>query len=171
MAGARHNLPPIAQNVRSGSNPAIWRCRLNVRFARERTWLGDYEYRLATPSDGASLNSAERACLERAADPLHRAGVYSKLFGNDPYTWPSRTRQSLTDSFLQCGGDWRPAEAFTLTPGPREASADSFHEQMSTTLFWGEPGRSAKGDCPGGLGALREKLHCIGTKATASNSN
>jgi hypothetical protein len=47
-----------------------------------------------------------RVLLERAADPLHRAGVNSKLFGNDADTGPSRSRQSLTDSFLECGGDW-----------------------------------------------------------------
>src|SRR5262249_18260702 len=48
----------------------------------------------------------DRVLLERAADPLHRAGVNSKLFGNDADTRSPRSRQSLTDSFLECGGDW-----------------------------------------------------------------
>ena len=61
----------------------------------------------------------DRVLLERAADPLHRAGVNSKLFSNDADTGPPRSRQSLTDSFLECGGDWGTAKAFTLTPGPR----------------------------------------------------
>src|SRR5262249_59360645 len=34
--------------------------------------------------------------------------------------------QTLTDSFFQRGGDWGTPEAFTLTPGPRKASTDSF---------------------------------------------
>jgi hypothetical protein len=67
-----------------------------------------------------------RVLLERAADPLHRAGVNSELFGNDADTGPSRSRQSLTDSFFECGGDWRTSEALTLAPGPRKASTDSF---------------------------------------------
>ena len=29
---------------------------------------------------------------------------------------------SLMNSFLECGGDWGTPKAFTLTPGPREAS-------------------------------------------------
>jgi hypothetical protein len=38
-------------------------------------------------------------------------------------TGPPRSRQSLTDSFLECGGDWGTPKAFTLAPGPREALA------------------------------------------------
>src|SRR5262249_40944947 len=30
-------------NDRSGSDPVIRQCRLDVRFARKRKWLGDYE--------------------------------------------------------------------------------------------------------------------------------
>jgi hypothetical protein len=71
----------------------------------------------------APPHSAAASCSKRAANPLHRAGINSKLFGNDADTGPPRSRQSLTDSLFQCGGDW---EAFTLTPGPREASTDSF---------------------------------------------
>src|SRR5207247_2836439 len=86
------------------------------------------DYGLAAFSDGASLNGdgTDRACLERAADPLHRAGINSKLFGNDADTGPPRSRQSLTDPFFECGDDWGPPKAFTLIPGPREASTDSF---------------------------------------------
>ena len=68
----------------------------------------------------------DRVLLERAADPLHRAWVNPKLFGNDADTGAPRSRQSLTDSFLQCRRDWRTPKAFTLTPGPRKASTDSF---------------------------------------------
>src|SRR5262249_62016106 len=50
-------------------------------------------------------SQGDRVLLERAADPLHRAGVNSKLFGNDADTGPPRSRQSLTDSFFQRGGD------------------------------------------------------------------
>src|SRR5262249_6973254 len=73
-----------------------------------------------------AASQRDRVMLERAADPLHRAGVNSKLFGNDADTGPPRSRQSLTDSFLECGGDWGTPKAFTLTPGPREASTDPF---------------------------------------------
>src|SRR5215467_11898842 len=72
--------------------------------------------------------------LERAADPLHRARVNSKLFGNDADTGSPRSRQSLTDSFLECGGDWGPPKAFTLTPGPGEASTDSFRNHRPLKL-------------------------------------
>src|SRR5256885_8850865 len=51
----------------------------------------------------------DRVLLERAADPLHRAGVNSKLFGNDADTGPPRSRQSLPDSLFQCIRDVAPA--------------------------------------------------------------
>jgi hypothetical protein len=73
--------------------------------------------------------------LERAADPLHRARINSKLFGNDADTGPSRSRQSLTDSFLQCGSDWGTPKAFTLIPGPRKPGADSFRNHRPLELF------------------------------------
>jgi hypothetical protein len=38
---------------------------------------------------------------ERAADPLHRAGIHAKPFGNDAHTGPPRSRQGLTDSFFE----------------------------------------------------------------------
>jgi len=116
----------------------------------------NYEYRLATPSDGASLNCADRACLERAADPLHRAGVNSKPSGNDPYTGPPRSRQSLADSLFQCGGDWRTSEAFTLTPGPREASTDSFlnHRPFELGKYAHHPKHPLRGMCRRGVQPL-----------------
>jgi hypothetical protein len=55
----------------------------------------------------------DRVLLERAADPLHCAGSDPKLFGNDADTGPSRSRQRLTDSLFQCGGDRR-KEGFLL---------------------------------------------------------
>ena len=73
----------------------------------------------------SALGDDDAYVVERAADPLHRARVYSKLFGNDADTGPPRSRQSLTDSFFQCRGNWGPPQALTLIPGPREAS-DSF---------------------------------------------
>src|SRR5215831_15232330 len=79
-------------------------------------------------------SECDRVLLGRAADPLHRARVNSKLFGNDADTGPSRSRQSLTDSFLECGGDWGPPKAFTLTPGPGEASTDSFRNHRPLEL-------------------------------------
>src|SRR5215472_14396460 len=72
------------------------------------------------------LGGDDAYAVERAADSLHCAGVNSKTFGNDADTRSPRSRQSLTDSFLECGGDWGTPKAFTLTPGPREASTDSF---------------------------------------------
>src|SRR5215475_8044822 len=79
-------------------------------------------------------SQGDRVLLERASDPLHRAGVNSKLFGNDADTGPPRGRQSVTDSFLECGGDWGTPKAFTLTPGPREASTDSFRNHRPLEL-------------------------------------
>src|SRR5262249_24969330 len=90
----------------------------------------------------------DRVLLERAADPLHRAGVNSKLFGNDADTGPSRSRQSLTDSLFQCGGDWRTPKAFTLTPGPRQASTDSFLNHRPLEL--GKNAHHLKHRLPGG---------------------
>src|SRR5205823_5662009 len=79
----------------------------------------------------------------------HRAGVNSKLFGNDADTWPPRSRQSLTDSFFQCGGDWWTPKAFTLTPGPREASTDSFRNHRPLEL--GKHAHHLKHRLPGGF--------------------
>jgi len=65
-----------------------------------------------------------RLRVERAADPLHCPGIDSKPFGNDPYTGPPRSRQGLTDSFFERGGNWGASEAFTLAAGPRKAGTD-----------------------------------------------
>ena len=64
----------------------------------------DREPRLSGP---ASLKDADPAVLERAADSLHCAGVNSKPFGNDAHTGPPTSRQSLADSFFECGGNRR----------------------------------------------------------------
>src|SRR5262249_26155388 len=93
-------------------------------------------------------SQGDRVLLERAADPLHRAGVNSKLFGNDADTGPPRRRQSLTDSFLECGGDWGTPKAFTLTPGPPEASTDSFLNHRPLQL--GRHAHQPKHRLPGG---------------------
>src|SRR2546421_12074653 len=86
------------------------------------------------PATVCPASQRDRVLLERAADPLYGAGVNAKLFGNDADTGPPRSRQSLTDSLFQCGGDWGTPKAFTLTPGPREASTDSFRNHRPVEL-------------------------------------
>jgi hypothetical protein len=66
-----------------------------------------------------ALAGAGRACLERAADPLHRARINPKPLGDLAHAWPSRSRQSLPDSLFQLGGYPRTPQPFSLTPGPR----------------------------------------------------
>src|SRR5215831_19402752 len=72
------------------------------------------------------LGDDDAYAVERAADALHCPGIDSKLFGNDAHTGPPRSRQSLTDSFFECGGNWGAPEAFTLALGPRKPGTDSF---------------------------------------------
>src|SRR5262245_22476350 len=48
--------------------------------------------------------AGEACAVERAAYPLHCAGIDAELFGNDAHTGP---RQGLTDSFFECRGNWR----------------------------------------------------------------
>src|SRR5262249_58432448 len=98
----------------------------------------------------------DRVLLERAADPLHRAGVNSKLFGNGADTGPPRSRQSVTDSFLECGGDWGTPKALTLTPGPRKASTDSFLNHRPLEL--GKHAHHLKHRLPGGGGGVEPLL-------------
>src|SRR5262249_33329191 len=86
------------------------------------------------PASVCPASQRHRVLLERAADPLHRARINSKLFGNDADTGPSRTRQSLTDSFFECGGDWRTPKALTPIPGPRQPSTDSFRNHCPLEL-------------------------------------
>src|SRR5262245_21374984 len=74
----------------------------------------------------SASSRADRACLERAANPLHRPGIDSKLFRNDAHTGPPRSRKGLTDSFFECGGNWGPPEALSFTSGPRKPGTDSF---------------------------------------------
>src|SRR5262245_10223597 len=51
--------------------------------------------------------SGDACAVERAAYPLHCAGIDAELFGNDTHTGPPRSRQGLTDSFFECRGNWR----------------------------------------------------------------
>ena len=67
------------------------------------------------------------ACaVERAADALHCRWIDAEPLGNDPYARPPRSRQSLTDSFLQRSGYRRPTKTLPLAPGPRKPGADAF---------------------------------------------
>ena len=67
------------------------------------------------------------ACaVERAADALHRRWIDAEPLGNDPYARPPRSRQSLTDSFLQRSGYRRPTKTLPLAPGPGKPGADAF---------------------------------------------
>src|SRR5262249_12605630 len=61
------------------------------------------------------------AADERAADPLHRAGINSEPFGNDAHAGPSRSRQGLTDSFFECGSNWGGARAAYPHSWPAQA--------------------------------------------------
>jgi hypothetical protein len=63
-----------------------------------------------------------RACVERAADPLHCTGIYAKPFGYlaNALCAPWLV-QSLTDSLLHLGRDGRAAEALALALGPLPA--------------------------------------------------
>jgi hypothetical protein len=72
------------------------------------------------------LGHDDADAVERAADPLHCPRIDSKPFRNDADTGPPRSRQGLTDSFLECGGNWRPPEALSFTSGPRKPGTDSF---------------------------------------------
>src|SRR5262249_59589459 len=40
--------------------------------------------------------------------------IDSKPFGNDAHTGSPRSRQGLTDSFFECGGNWGPPEALSV---------------------------------------------------------
>jgi hypothetical protein len=71
--------------------------------------------------------------VERAADPLHRPGIDSKPFGDDPYTRPSRSRQGLTDSFSSAEG-YRIdpiATLFQSFSGIRVVRSDRINRQIS----------------------------------------
>jgi hypothetical protein len=46
--------------------------------------------------------------------------IDSKLFRNDAHTGPPRSRQGLTDSFFECGGNWGPPEALSFASDPRK---------------------------------------------------
>jgi hypothetical protein len=66
-----------------------------------------------------SSSRAARACLERATNPLHRAGIDPKLLSDLAHTWPSRNRESLPDALFQLRSYSRPSEPFPLALGPR----------------------------------------------------
>jgi hypothetical protein len=50
------------------------------------------------------LSDGDACAGERAADALHCRWIDAEPLGNDPYARPPRSRQSLTDSFLQRRG-------------------------------------------------------------------
>src|SRR5262245_13823047 len=72
------------------------------------------------------LGDDDAYAVGRAADALHCSRIDSKLFRNDAHTGPPRSRQGLTDSFFECGGNWGPPEALSFTSGPRKPGTDSF---------------------------------------------
>ena len=57
---------------------------------------------------------------------MHRRDVDAKLLGKNPHARAPRSRQSLTDSFLQRRGYRRPTKTLPLAPGPRKSGADAF---------------------------------------------
>src|SRR5262245_20405493 len=110
-------------------------------------------------SYGASsrTNGHGDACaVERAADPLHRAGIDSELFGNDAHTGPPRGRQGLTDSFFECWGNRRTPEAFTLISGSRKPGTDSFRNHRALEL--GKHAHHLKHRLPGGCRGVEPLL-------------
>jgi hypothetical protein len=59
------------------------------------------------------------------------------LFGNDADTGPSRSRQSLTDSFLECGGDWgTPQDLVGFLSELHALKIDLFGSVQSLSHFW-----------------------------------
>ena len=82
----------------------------------------DSDLRVSCPNLSAAVVCASLQChgddcaLERAADALHGRWIDAKPLGNDPYARPPRSRQSLTDSFLQRRGYRRPTKPL-LSPG------------------------------------------------------
>jgi hypothetical protein len=98
-------------------------------------------------ASAVSTSRADHACRERAADPLDRTRIDPEPLGDLTHAWRSRSRQSLPDALFQLRGDPRPADAFSLAPGPRQASTDSFLDHSSLEL-----GKHADPDyrCEGG---------------------
>src|SRR5262245_50835788 len=88
---------------------------------------------------------------ERAADPLHRAGIEAKPFGNDAHTGPSRSRQGLTDSFFECGGDWGAARGVFLHFWPAQARHGLVPQSSSVRI---KQIRPASETCGRGVEAL-----------------
>src|SRR5262249_62247875 len=102
------------------------------------------------------LGDDDADAVERAADALHCPRIDSKPFGNHAHTGPSRSRQGLTDSFFECGGNWGPPEALSFTSGPRKPGTDSFCNHRP--FEFGKHAQHLKhrlaGGGPGGRGAL-----------------
>ena len=71
---------------------------------------------------------------ERAADPLHRAGIDAELLGDFANTRATRLVKRLMDSHFEFRGNRRPAKPFALALGPRKPSADSFLDYAALEL-------------------------------------
>src|SRR4029450_7576216 len=80
------------------------------------------------------LRHGDACAVERAADALHRRWIDAEPLGNDPYARPPRSRQSLTDSFLQRRGYRRSAKPLPLALGPRKPRADAFLNHSALEL-------------------------------------
>src|SRR5205823_9264157 len=98
-----------------------------------------------TPTRSAPWSAS--CCRLRLPAPA-RVGPNRPASAEGGQTGPPRSRQSLTDSFFECGGDWGTPKAFTLTPGPREASTDSFRNHRPLEL--GKHAHHLKHRLPGG---------------------
>jgi hypothetical protein len=96
---------------------------------------------------------------ERVADPLHCARIDSEPLGNDAHTGSPRSRQGLTDSFFECGGNWGPPEALSFTPGPRKPSTDSFRDHRP--LEFSKHAQHLKHCFPGGRRRVEPSLRCL----------
>ena len=66
----------------------------------------------------ARVSLGDRACAERAADPLHGIHRHAKPLGERPHARPIRARLRFPDALLQLGGNSRAAELFSFAYGP-----------------------------------------------------
>jgi hypothetical protein len=74
--------------------------------------------------------------VERAANPLHRAGINAKTLGNPTYTFTSALTliQGGEDSLLKLGRYPGPAKSFALVLGSPKPGADSFCDYRALKL-------------------------------------
>jgi hypothetical protein len=74
--------------------------------------------------------------VERAANPLHRAGINAKTLGNPTYTFTSALTliQGGEDSLLKLGRYPGPAKSFALVLGSPKPGADSFCDHRALKL-------------------------------------